>query len=116
MRNLLLTVFAAVLISTSCAFTTDRNRGSYSAAEEDFVIACREKTPDCIADADNECCFPEVIIVSQDGDIFAKGDHDNEIIKKFIAVADYLTNAQGTAYFLMNTKSGNNNTETLARK
>lgn len=116
MRTLIVTVLAAVLISTSCAFTSDRNRGSYSAAEEDFVAACREKTQDCTADVNNECCFPEVIIVNQDGDVFVSGDHNNEIILKFITVSDYLTNVQGTAYFLMNTQPQNSNTGTLARK
>ena len=113
MRNLILTVLAAVLISTSCAFTSDRNRGSYSAAEEDFVTACREKNPDSNADVENECCFPEVIIVNQDGNVFVSGDHNNEIIQKFVTVSDYLTDVQGTAYFLMDTQ---NNTETMARK
>lgn len=113
MRNLILTVLAAVLISTSCAFTSDRNRGSVSAAEEDFVTACREKLLDCNAGVEIACYSPEVIIVNQEGNVFVSGDHSNEIIQKFITVSDYLTDVQGTAYFLMNSQ---NNTETLARK
>ena len=106
----------AATISTSCAFSTDGNRGSYTAAEEDFISACLENNTDLFAGIEKECCSPEVIIVDLNGDIFAKGDQENEVIKNFIKTSDFLTEVQGTSYFRINAKSFNTGMENLALK
>jgi hypothetical protein len=116
MRTLILTTVTAVLVTTSCAFTTDQNGGSYTAAEEDFISACKERGLDSFSGNENESFYPEVIIVDQKGHIYAIGNHKNEIINKFIAVSDFLTEVQDTAYFLMNTRTEENNSEPLALK
>ena len=116
MKNLILIVLSAAAISTSCAFSTDGNRGSYTAAEEDFISACLGNNTELFAGIEKECISPEVIIVDLNGDIFARGDHENEIIKNFIKTSDYLTEVQGTTYYRINSKSFNTVMENLALK
>ncbi|MBR9997998.1 MAG: hypothetical protein KFF73_03460 [Cyclobacteriaceae bacterium] len=116
MKNLILTILTAATVSTSCAFTIDRNKGSYTAAEEDFITACTEKNKDCYSIGEKECSIPEIIIVEENGCIFAKGNRNNEIIKNFMMVADFLTDVQGTAYFQMNMQQENNGSLTFARE
>jgi len=104
MKKLLIILLTTASFSLSLANTNDRQKDdeNFTAAEEDFIVACVEKEIECFAKENATCCIPEVVIIDQNDQILAKGDRDNPIIKNFIVVSDYLTKAQSTDYFRMN--------------
>ena len=103
MKNLLTIFLLAAMFSGSYANTQDRMKDSCTSAEEDFISVCIEKEAIYISNEITRCCIPEVIIIDQNDEIFSKGDRDNEIIKNFMIISDFLTEVQGTAYYRMNT-------------
>lgn len=103
MKNLIIILLFAVSFSGSYANTGDNKKEAYTSAEEDFISVCVEKEAICFSNDKTGCCVPEVIIIDQHDEIFSKGDKNNEIIKKFMIISDFLTEVQGTAYFRMNT-------------
>jgi hypothetical protein len=113
MKTIIATILAAASLSISSGYTIDRG---HTAAEEDFISACREKSDDCYADAVTDCCFPEVVIFDQQGNLFAKGDHHNAVIINLIATADFLTDVQGTAYFRLSALPGSEEPNILVRE
>jgi hypothetical protein len=103
MKNLFIIILFAALFSPSYANTQDRMKDPGTSAEEDFISACTEKEAICFANSISGCCVPEVIIIDEHDEIFSKGERENEVIKRFILISDYLTEVQGTEYYRMNT-------------
>jgi len=104
MKNLLFLIILTTATSISLADPADKgeNNKQLTTAEEEFVIQCKAEYTDCFATDKEKCCFPEVIIIDQNDQIFARGERKNEIIKKFVLDSDYLTEIQGTEYFRLN--------------
>lgn len=102
MKNLFIIFLFAALFSSSYANTQDRMKDPCTSAEEDFISACVENETSCFANNIEGCCVPEVIIIDQHDEIFSKGERDNEVIKSFIVLSDFLTEVQGTEYYKMN--------------
>jgi hypothetical protein len=102
MKNLFIILLFAAVFSGTYAKTQDRMKDSCTSAEEDFIVACMEKEASSFADIMKDCSVPEVIIIDQHDKIFSQGNKDNEVIKKFIIVSDFLTEVQGTKYYKMN--------------
>lgn len=102
MKNLFIILLFAAWFSPSYANTQDRMKDPCTSAEEDFISACMEKETICFANSIAGCCVPEVIIIDEHDKIFSKGERENEVIKRFILISDYLTEVQGTEYYRMN--------------
>lgn len=103
MKNLFIIILTAATISVAYSKTTDKTSESYTSAEQDFISACIEKETTCFSDEKTGCCIPEVIVIDQNDQIFSKGDKNNEVIKRFILISDFLTEVQGTDYYRINT-------------
>lgn len=103
MKNLFIILLFAAMFSPSHANTQDRMKDPCTSAEEDFITACAEKESIYFTNSISGCCDPEVIIIDQHNEIFSKGERDNEVIKRFILISDFLTEVQGTEYYRMNT-------------
>ncbi len=116
MKNLLIILLTAVTIGVAYANTTDKMKDTCTSAEEDFISACIEKETACFSNNKTGCCVPEVIIIDQHDEIFSKGDRDNNVIKRFMLISDFLTEVQGTVYYRMNTMIADTQKAQLAQK